>query len=350
MAKSKLSVPPIYVGIIMFSLGLFVATLLHSGKLGYSSDTPDDNDTLFTLMKQSYTVKDLPYPQASAVYALDQDNYEQKVRQVQQAALTLHLDKLARESGKTREEVRNELIDVEPISDDEVSRFYEINKAQISQPFYAIKDALKNALNRDRLGRAEQRLIDDLVSQGLLTVNLTPPEAPSVSLDLSGYPSKGPENAPLTIAEFADYRCPHCKAAAATLKQVQEENTDQVRLVMIDFPILGDQSRTLARAAFCANEQEKFWDYHDALFANQARISRDVALELATELGMDAEKLSTCIDAEKSEQQLKRSTAQATKLGLTGTPAIFINGIAYRGGDLENALKDHIKAALGTSN
>ncbi len=350
MAKSKITVPPIYVGIIMFSLGLFVATLLHSGKLGISSDTPKNDDTLFTLMQQSYTVKDLPYPQASTVYSLDQENYEQKVQQVQRAALTLHLDKLARESGKSREEIRNELIDVEPISDEEVSRFYEINKAQISQPFHAIKDALKNALNRDRLGRAEQRLIDDLVNQGLLTVNLTPPEAPSVSLDLSGYPAKGPENAPITIAEFADYRCPHCKVAAGSLKQVQEENADRIRLVMIDFPILGDQSRMLARAAFCANKQGKFWDYHDALFANQERINRDVALELATELGMDTEQLSACIDSEESEQQIKRSTEQAGQLGLTGTPAIFINGIAYRGGDLQNALKDHIKAALGSPN
>ncbi|WP_020410629.1 DsbA family protein [Hahella ganghwensis] len=348
MAKSKFSVPPIYVGIIMFALGLFVATLLQSNKLGLNSE-PSTDSTLFTLMNESYTLKDLPYPQASAVFALDQHSFEQKTQEIQKAALTLHLDKLAKESGQTREEVRNDLIDVEPVSDEEVSRFYETNKAQISQPFYAIKDALKNALNRDRLGRAEQRLIDDLISRGLLSVNLTPPEAPSVTLDLEGYPAKGSDNAVLTIAEFADYRCPHCKVAATTLQQLQEEYPDRIRLVMIDFPVLGDQSRMLAKAAFCAGKQDKFWSYHEALFANQERLSQEVALELASDLGVDTEQLSSCMESEESTQQIERSAVQAVQLGLTGTPAIFINGIAYRGRGLDNALRDHVKAALNVS-
>ncbi len=349
MAKSKTQVPPLYIGIIMFSLGLFVATLLNSNLLDRSDSAKAAPSGLFRLFDQEYDIKDLPYPQASAVYTLEQETYEQKVRQLQQAALILHFDQLATQSGKTRKQIRNELVDVEPISDEEVSEFYDINKEQISQPFYAIKDALKQALNRDRMGRAEQRLVDDLLQKGILQIHLTPPAAPTVTLDLTGYPAKGPENASIVIAEFADYRCPHCKAAAATLKQVQADYPDQIRLVMLDFPILGNLSKELAKAAHCANEQGKFWDYHDELFSNQSDITLEKATSIAEELGLDVTQLSTCMESEASEQHVTRAAAQAAQLGLTGTPAIFINGLAYRGGNLENALRTSVEAAMSAS-
>jgi len=346
MAKSKTQIPPLYVGIMMFSLGLLIATLLNSSQPGTSDKPQESNEGLFRLFDQNYDIKDLPYPQASAIFSLEQETYEQKVQQLEQAALTLHFDQLAAKDSKTREQIRTELADVEPISDDEVEKFYNINQAQITQPFHAIKDTLKQALNRDRMGRAEQRLIDDLMQKGLLQLHITPPVAPTVVLNLEGYPSKGPADASVLITEFADYRCPHCRAAAATLKQVQADHPQMVRLVMLDFPILGKLSKELAKAAYCANEQGKFWDYHDALFINQSDMTLAKAMSLAEEQGLNIEQLTSCIAAAASEQQVEKAVAQADQLGLTGTPAIFINGLAYRGNNQEDALRASIEAVL----
>ena len=346
---SKRSIPPIYVGIMAFALGLLIATLLNTRQEKDSTHSSENREALFTLQNTSYFAKDLPYTFANNLYQLEHDYFFKKQDLMKQAAFEIHLNQLAEEKGAPRDEIVAELVPSAPISDEELSEFYEKNKDQIRQPFYKIKEALRNALANDKKRQAEMQLIDQLVALGQLSIQSQEPVAPFVKLNIEGYPVMGNENAPITVAEFIDYRCSHCRTASETLKKVQQTQSEKVKLVVIDLPILGKVSEHSALTAFCAHEQNKFWDLHEALFAQQGALkTKEKVTEIAEGIGLDTASLSSCMDSAPAKEYLKKSLAQAMSLGLTSTPAIFINGIQYRG-SLSNGLQQAVISAAASA-
>jgi len=346
--QKKKSIPPIYVGFVMFSLGLFVATLLNTGSLSGSDESSESPaaTTLFRLQGEDYELPTLSYAAANALYQLEQNHHEEKMAILKRAALHQHLDNLAAKRGVSRNTIREELITTPAITDDHAAEFYEANRAQISQPYFQVKEAIKEALERNRIHQADRELIDMLEQAGRVTFYSQPPKAPSVELNIEGYPALGPETATVTIVDFADYKCPHCRIASDTLTQIQAEYPEQIRLVALELPILGKTSNYAAKAALCAHQQNQYWPLHKAMFSQQDNLTSAKITELAESLTPDKEQLRACLQAETPHPLLTGSIAQAQRLGLTGTPAIFINGIAYRGQNLESSLKDTIRSAV----
>ncbi|MBL8165900.1 MAG: thioredoxin domain-containing protein [Anaerolineae bacterium] len=140
-------------------------------------------------------------------------------------------------------------------------------------------------------------------------------------------PSRGPVDAPITIVEFSDFRCPYCgRYVAETLTPLLANYGDRVRMVFRDYPILGPDSITAALAGECANAQGKFWEFHDLAFANQRTLNRDTLVGFAAELGLDEASFASCIDNGEYMSEISADAAYASELGVTGTPAFFING------------------------
>lgn len=156
-----------------------------------------------------------------------------------------------------------------------------------------------------------------------------PPPAPKVLLD---EPAQGAEDAPVTIIEFADFRCGFClRHFIQTLPALKEEyiKTGKVRYVYRNFPILGVQSRWAALAAECAHEQGRFWEYHDKLFtlAQQGQeLVRSRLKNVAAELGLDSAQFDSCLDSSKYLDEIQEDFALGQSEGVTGTPAFLING------------------------
>ena len=116
-----------------------------------------------------------------------------------------------------------------------------------------------------------QALIERLRKNEPVKILLEPKR---VVVDSSGHPSIGAKDAPVTIVEFTDFQCPFCKATEATLKDFRTKYGDKIRLVHMDFPLpFHSHALDAAKAARCANEQGKFWQFHDALFANQGKLA-----------------------------------------------------------------------------
>ena len=150
--------------------------------------------------------------------------------------------------------------------------------------------------------------------------------------------SVGQPNAPITIFEFADFQCPHCGQWASFIEPVIKErlvDTGRARYVFYDFPLGGSfQHGFLAsRAGRCANEQGKFWEYHDLLFARQqqwsyAKDAAGIFIDLAGEpsVGLDEDAFETCLRSDKYAKEVSESRELGIKLGVTGTPAVFVNG------------------------
>ena len=238
------------------------------------------------------------------------------------------LEKEARSRGISVDELNR--VEVEgkavPVTEAEAKAFYDQNKGRFGQTPEA--DALKQVeagLRQQRITARRTEYVGALRKAGTVKVMLEPPR---IKIDAAGGPARGPESAPVTIVEYADYQCPYCTRANAALKQVEERYAGKVRIVFRDFPLtqIHPNAAKAAEAGACANEQGKFWPMHDRLFANQTKLAVPDLKQHATDLGLDAEAFGTCLDSGKHAADIKKSVEEGQRLGLSGTPSFFING------------------------
>ncbi|RME60761.1 MAG: hypothetical protein D6780_02775 [Candidatus Dadabacteria bacterium] len=153
-----------------------------------------------------------------------------------------------------------------------------------------------------------------------------------VEVAIGNSPVRGPKNAPITIVEFSDFQCPFCKRAFGTMEQILKNYKGKVKLVYKHFPLSFHQhADSAARAAVAAQWQGKFWEFHDALFKNQSKLGEDFYIQTAKKLGLDVEKFKRDMNSEKAKQVVKADLEQGRKLGISGTPGFFVNGVAVKG-------------------
>ena len=149
-------------------------------------------------------------------------------------------------------------------------------------------------------------------------------------------PSMGSADAKITIIAFEDYECPFCgKFNAETLPALKEKyiDTGMARFVVRDLPLVSKHPDALeaALAAGCAEEQGKYWDYHDILFKNQDALKRDDLIHYAKILLLDEEKFTSCLDNKRRLGEIQKDMADAKALGVSGTPTFFVDGYKLEG-------------------
>jgi protein-disulfide isomerase len=160
-------------------------------------------------------------------------------------------------------------------------------------------------------------------------------------------PSKGAQNAPVTIVEFSDFQCPFCSKANPAIDEVMKAYEGKVRVVFRHFPLeFHAEAPKAAEASMCAADQQKFWEYHDKLFANQQALKPDDLKKHAADLGLDAARFNECLDSGKHAATVKKDFEEGKKAGVTGTPAFFVNGIALSGAVPAEEFKSIIDAEL----
>ncbi len=161
------------------------------------------------------------------------------------------------------------------------------------------------------------------------------PEATKISVDLADEPVKGKADAPVTIVEFSDFQCPFCQKGWEVMKEVEKDYVakNKVKIVFKNFPLdnIHPMAQASAQAGECAYEQDKFWEYHDKLFANQQSLSNDNLKKWAKEAGLDENKFNSCFDNKKYESEVAKDQQEGLKAGVQGTPAFLINGQLYSG-------------------
>jgi protein-disulfide isomerase len=170
------------------------------------------------------------------------------------------------------------------------------------------------------------------------------------TVEIGENPTLGPANAPVTIIEFSDFRCPYCgRFARETFGRIASEYEGQVRMVFRDYPILGPESLSAALAAECADDQGKFWDFHDGLFNNQQALGRDLYLRLAADYELDVDSFTTCIDTQQHLEEINTDFTAGQNLGVTGTPTFFINGRPISGAQPFESFAQAIEAELAVA-
>lgn len=170
---------------------------------------------------------------------------------------------------------------------------------------------------------------------------------------LANAPFKGNANAPITIVEFSDYECPFCERFyTQTLPSIEQQYiaTDKVKFIYMNFPLsFHPDAQKAAESALCVWAQkgnDGYWDMHDALFENQADLSITNLKVLARGLSVDGTRFDQCLDSGQFTQRVQDELAYGQELGVTGTPAFFINGQELVGAQPFSAFEQVIEAEL----
>jgi protein-disulfide isomerase len=210
------------------------------------------------------------------------------------------------------------------VTEADARQYYEQHKEQIRQPFEKIKEPLIAALERQEVQGRREALLNKLRAEQKVKILIEPPR---VEVASAGHPAWGKDNAPVTIVEFGDFQCPFCLRAESILKQIRTKYGDKIRLVYMDFPLgMHAHAFDAAEAGRCAGEQNKFWQYHDAVFADQAKLSATDLKATAARVGLNSAQFNSCFDHSKYQSEIHKDLNEGMKLGVTGTPTFFING------------------------
>jgi protein-disulfide isomerase len=174
--------------------------------------------------------------------------------------------------------------------------------------------------------------MDELKKKHNVSITLPYPEVPRMEVSADDDPFLGTDGAPIEIIQFAEFQCPYCGKAGEAIDQVLEEYKGKVKMVYRDFPLgFHDRAIPAAVAANCAGEQDKYWEMHKLLMSNQRALSEADLTGHATTLKLDMDKWNTCRKDPKQEAEVKKDMEDGAAVGVTGTPAFFINGIMLSG-------------------
>ena len=216
----------------------------------------------------------------------------------------------------------------EPVTDGQVLAFFQANQSEMQgRGMDVMGPLIRQYLEEQERVAAFERLVADLRADG-------PPfrlvlDAPRQQVDVSpDDPAQGGANAAVTLVEYSDFQCPFCAQVMPTLKRVQETYGDRVRIVWKDFPLtaIHPEAFGAAQAGQCAQEQGKFWELHDLLFANQRALQPESLKTHAVAAGLDAAAFDQCLDSGKYADAVQAEMDTATALGVVSTPTVFVNG------------------------
>jgi|APLak6261679142_1056127.scaffolds.fasta_scaffold00202_20 protein-disulfide isomerase len=279
--------------------------------------------------------------------ALDRASLE---RYAQELGLDVGKFKAALDSGKFTKRVEEDSAAGMAVGANGTPTFF-INGREFvgAQPF----DAFKNIIDEE-IKKADAMLAKGIKPQDLYAEfqkeagKAPPPSAPGApeaakvvtDLNITGAPVKGPKNAPVTIVAFSDFQCPFCSRVVPTLHDLEKQYEGKIKLVFKHQPLpFHNNAKIAAAASMAANEQGKFWEMHDKLFANQQALDRPNLERYASELGLDMGKFKAALDSNKYDAAITADSNEGMRVGANGTPTFFINGRQLVGAQPIDAFK-----------
>ena len=214
------------------------------------------------------------------------------------------------------------------VTEQEVEAFYQANKDRLRGDEAAVRPQVRTYLQQQKLTAQRASFVESLRSQAKIVDRLQAPPIVRIEVPVDGAPVRGAADAPVTLVEFSDFHCPFCKRVQSTLTQLLARYPGKVKLVYRDFPLdsLHPQARRAAEAARCAQDQGKFWEYHDLLFAGPASAAPEALERYAGQVGIDTAAFGRCLSEGVHRAAVQRDFDEGARLGVTGTPGFFING------------------------
>jgi hypothetical protein len=213
----------------------------------------------------------------------------------------------------------------------------------------SVRAELAQFLTTNQRREEKEIYIDRLYRDFRVRMHLDAVGRPSVPLRASG-PSAGPADAPVTIAEYTDFNGKFTALANTTIQRVLAEYPQGVRVLFRHKPQPADEvGMRAAEAALCAADQNRYWDYRQALFADQGNLARQDLLQRAAKLSLDAVAFEKCLDSGVQRAQIEGDIAEARRYGLAGSPVFSVNGTPLSGAHELRMFRRLIDVELGSA-
>jgi protein-disulfide isomerase len=325
-----------------------VATTTAYAPLATAADATaaDLPDTVATVQDQKISAEELTTSLRGELLQLDMQRY----RTLKEGLDEIIAEKLITLEAEKRQMSPEQLMQeevaakVKPVTEEEAKQFYEANQERIRQPYDQVAPRLRDYLSQQERQKQQQSFLRDLRQRYKVNIALQPPK---VDVDIDDDPMLGDKDAPVTIVEFSDFQCPYCRRVQPALKRLMEEYEGKVRLVFRDFPLrsIHPQAQKAAEAAQCADDQDKFWPYHDKLF-EQTALQIDDLKRYAKELGLDMAAFSQCLESDKHAAEVEKDLQDGRQVGVNSTPSFYINGQPLSGAAAYENFQELVDEAL----
>lgn len=329
--------------------GSFLGSLLAAGYLFAAQPAANSSTPAAKIGGEVITLEEVQQSLQAELIKLDRERF----RLIEQKLNQLVADKLLAAEAKRRGISVEELLKQEvnaktpKVTDQEIDAFMAQNRARLPQGDDAeLKLKVWEYLREQKTAQQKSEYIRALGTRAGVTILLADPTA--VQIDAGKGFVRGEKNAAVTIVEFSDFQCPFCKAATATMHQVMAQYAGKVRWVFRDFPIasLHPLANKAHEAARCAAEQGKFWEYHDLLFQRSPQLAPAELKQYARGLKLDGDAFDRCLEAGKYQPAVAADLEEGQRLGVSGTPAFFINGRLLAGAQPATAFQQIIDSEL----
>ena len=314
-----------------------------------------DSEVLGVLNGEEITLDDLTDRDISQLAQLRSDYYTETHALLEEGAVRAAREQLllaaATEKGMTLNQFYTSEIGIPEVSDEELQYIYDQNRGQFGG---RTLDEIGTQLRRQIANQKMAQRIEATGNRFLREAewDLTVP-AYRVAIETAGHATLGPDGAPVELVVFSCFECPFCRRFDGAINRLRDDEalSGQIRLVFRHFPLrnMHPMAQKAHEASVCAEDQGKFWEYHDALWADD-NISLDGLEQHARLVGLDTEEFAQCLNSGRSYERVQTDLDAAVALGQTGTPAVFVNG-RYVGGAVSfEQLKAEVERELAASN
>ena len=296
---------------------------------------------------QKITATELDAHAAGQLQQLRDQEYQIRVNALDDLIAKRLLEKKAKERGVSADELRRLEVDAKVPSPTpaEVNAIYDQNRDRVGgRSRDEVAPQIRSSITQQRIAERNAAFAAELRDGADVKILLEQPRADVVIAPDAQ--ARGPAQAKVTIVEYSDYLCPYCQRAEETVSRVLARSEGKVRFVHRDLLIGRPRSMAVARAALCAGEQGKFWEYRANLLSSTGDWSDVDLAGRAIGLGLKAEDFKSCLASDRHEKAVLDSTDEGQKLGVSGTPTFFINGRRMVGVRSEADLEQTIQSEL----
>jgi protein-disulfide isomerase len=341
------------------------STSTHAGKnavdcAGASLAVPD-SDVVGTLdgkpIPYSALGKDIAAAEKKALYEYCDAVYAARSQALESYVTDQLVEKAAAASGKPAEEwMAGEMAKrIKEPTEEEVRKFFDeaVAGRPNPPPFEMVKDQVVQAMQREQSETAVRAIIGELRANAAFKASLPDVRSPPRDVDVPTHTAtKGAKGAKVKVVEFADFECPYCSQAAASVKELEKKYGDKVEFAYRHFPLKSIHPNAQRAAEFsqCALAQGKFWQMHDAMYgigdAPKSALDDESLKGSAQQAGLDVAALDACLSSGQGAADVTKDTDKAMELGVGGTPTFFINGRQHLGAASVEGLSAAIEDAL----
>jgi len=233
------------------------------------------------------------------------------------------------------------------VTPEEVQQFIRENRSRLPKRISpALTRNIEKRVRQKKTAAARADYVARLKEKHGVTFSLPLPERMAIEADPRGGPVKGPADAPVTIIVFTDFECPFCRYTHQALHALMDRFPGKIRLAFRHFPLaMHKWAGRAAEFAWCAWQQGRFWPFADAVFAHREKLSEEILRDYARQSGIkDTEGFNACARSDRGKKAVAEDIAEGKRLGVHGTPSLFINGRFFSGmpEDIDAVIQEEI--------